>query len=314
LPKKRLDKPEDVVACLESTLPNINLELSTSKRKNPKPFDFGALMKAVNDHRDKHGTSKKEDFREDNLSRIPASRLRDVNADGTTNPPGPNWSLFKDPDNANGIVFAETEREANELRRRGIQEVTETKVFRRGASLATLPWPAPAAAAVAAAAAALPQDDGGLPPPGDTEVPLYDRPPPDEIFTPHEYIPRLREGGRGTDREKCIECFEVKVVCEEKDEVYSPIRLWDRKEYAKISTLNSRLLLYYFAKQNLSTGSAKETLENVKKVARKHAKETYGGDERYVSGNNLKYFEICLALYASSASMSTSGTSAGGSD
>ena len=99
-----------------------------------------------------------------------------------------------------------------------------------------------------------------------------------------------------TEQEKWIECFEVKVVCEEQDEVYSPIRLWDKKKYARISTLNSRLLQYYFAKQNLSTGSNKVTLENVKKVARKHATDTYGDDSRYVSGANLKYFEICLAL------------------
>ena len=83
-------------------------------------------------------------------------------------------------------------------------------------------------------------------------------------------------------------------VCEEKMRC---IRGTGRNEHAKMSTLSSRLLQYYFAKQNLSTGNGKETLENVKKAARKHANDTYGGDERYVSGNNLKYFEICLALY-----------------
>ncbi len=92
------------------------------------------------------------------------------------------------------------------------------------------------------------------------------------------------------------------MVCERLNDVYSPIRLWDKKEYAKISTLNSRLLQYYFAKQNLSTSNDKERLDNVKKVARKHAKETYGDNERYLSGDNLKYFDICLALYNSSVS------------
>ena len=48
----------------------------------------------------------------------------------------------------------------------------------RGASLATLPWPAPAAAA------ALPQDDDEFPLPDDAEIPLYERPPPDDDFTP----------------------------------------------------------------------------------------------------------------------------------
>ena len=70
-----MKKPDHVVTCLETTLPNVNLELS-QKKKNKKPFDFKALMKQVNDHRDKHGTSKKEDYREDALTRIPASLLR----------------------------------------------------------------------------------------------------------------------------------------------------------------------------------------------------------------------------------------------
>ena len=102
LERKLLKKPDDVVECLEKTLPcipRINLELSQSK-KNKTPYDFDALMKEVNDLRDKHGTSKKEDCRADILSRVPASLLRDMNADGTTNPPGPNWTVFMDTNNS----------------------------------------------------------------------------------------------------------------------------------------------------------------------------------------------------------------------
>mgnify|MGYP000588895255 CR=1 FL=1 len=158
-----------------------------------------------------------------------------------------------------GVEY-EQEEEPEALRRRqGIQEITEMRVFRRGASPVTLPWLAPAAAA--AAAAAPPQDDDEFPLPGDddAEISLYDRPPPDDDFTPYKYIPAIRTDDALTEREKWIECFEVKVVCEAKNEVYAPIRLWDRKEYAKISTLNSRLLQYYFAKKNLSTSNCKET-------------------------------------------------------
>ena len=187
-----------------------------------------------------------------------------------------------------GVEY-EQEEEPEALRRRqGIQEITEMRVFRRGASLATLPWPAPAAAA--AAAAAPPQDDDEFPLPDDddAEIPLYERPPPGGDFTPYKYIPAIRTDDALTEREKWIECFEVKVVCEAKNEVYAPIRLWDRKEYAKISTLNSRLLQYYFVKKNLSTSNSKETLKNVKMAARKHAADAYGGDSRYVSGKDLK--------------------------
>ena len=98
LERKLLKRPEDVVECLEKTLPRINLKLSQTK-SNKNPFDFDALMKEVNDLRDKHGTSKKEDCRADVLSRVPASLLCDTNADGTTNPPGPNWAVFIDKSN-----------------------------------------------------------------------------------------------------------------------------------------------------------------------------------------------------------------------
>ena len=45
-----------------------------------------------------------------------------------------------------------------------------------------------------------------------------------------------------------------------------------RKEHAKMSTLNSRLLQYYSAKQNPSTSSAKDALDNMKNTTRDHAK------------------------------------------
>ena len=211
-----------------------------------------------------------------------------------------------DPNNtAAAGIFAETDAEANEFRRRGFHEFKEMRVFRRGAAHSSFPWPMEETAAAppaAAAAAAAPQEEDEMPLPDELTVPLEERPPPESLFTPHQHVPVLRRNGGGTELEKWIECFEVKVVCERLNDVYSPIRLWDKKEYAKISTLNSRLLQYYFAKQNLSTSNGKETLDNVKKVARKHAKETYGDNERYLSGDNLKYFDICLALYNSSVS------------
>ena len=97
-----------------------------------------------------------------------------MNADGTTNPPGPNWTVFMDANNtAAGIIFAETEAEANEFRRRGFHEFREKRVFHRGAARSSFPWPAEQAAAAAAA------DDDEVPLPGDDEPeePLHERPP-----------------------------------------------------------------------------------------------------------------------------------------
>ena len=183
-------------------------------------------------------------------------------------------------------------------------------MFHRGAARSSFPWPAEPAPAAAAAAAAMPlpddDDDMPMPLPDDDELELHERPPPEGTITPHDYIPEIRKNGGGSEREKWIECFEEKVVCERMNFVYSPIRLWERKEYAKKSTLNVRLLQYYFAKQNLSTDDGNETQKNVKKVARDHAREKYGKDEKFLSGNgNLRYFEICLHLYEESSSTGT---------
>ena len=228
LERKLLKRPDDVVECLEKSLPRINLKLS-QKKSNKNPFDFDALMKEVNDLRDKHGTSKKEDCRADVLSRVPASLLRDTNADGTANPPGPNWAVFMDKNNiAAGIIYAETEAEANEFRRRGFHEFKEKRVFHRGAVRSSFPWPAEPAPAAAAAAAAMPlpddDDDNVMPLPDDDELELHERPPPEGTITPYDYIPEIRKNGGGSEREKWIECFEEKVVCERLKCVYSPTR------------------------------------------------------------------------------------------
>ena len=72
----------------------------------------------------------------------------------------------------------------------------------------------------------LPDDnDDVMPLPDDDELEeLHERPPPEEIHTPCDYIPEIRENGGGSEREKWIECFEEKVVCERLKCVYSPTR------------------------------------------------------------------------------------------
>ena len=82
--------------------------------------------------------------------------------------------------------------------------------------------------------------------------------------------------------------------------------------HAKNSTLNTRLLQYYFAKKGLTgnTGRDKENTRNAIKVAREDAKENYSEGGRFKSGNgNLMYmyFELCLHLYEESSG-STAGS------
>ena len=100
------------------------------------------------------------------------------------------------------------------------------------------------------------------------------------------------------------------MVCERLNEVYSPIRLWNKSSYSKLSSLNTRLLQYYFAKKGLSTGRDKENTRNAMKVARADARENYLKDEdgRFKSGNgNLMYFELCIHLYEESSRSSAGG-------
>ena len=62
--------------------------------------------------------------------------------------------------------------------------------------------------------------------------------------------------------------------------------------HAKNSTLNTRLLQYYFAKKGLTgnTGRDKENTRNAIKGAREDAKENYSEGGRFKSGNgNLTY-------------------------
>ena len=101
-------------------------------------------------------------------------------------------------------------------------------MFHRGAARSSFPWPAEPAPAAAAAAAAMPlpdDNDDVMPLPDDDELEeLHEKPPPEEIHTPHDYIPEIRENGGESEREKWIECFEEKVVCERLKCVYSPTR------------------------------------------------------------------------------------------
>ena len=83
-------------------------------------------------------------------------------------------------------------------------------------------------------------------------------------------------------------------VCEGKYGVCSPVRLRNtcRSTYSrrKMSTLNSRLLQYYFAKQDLSTSSGKGTLDNVKRAEETMPRILMGTMQRHmhVSRKNMK--------------------------
>lgn len=157
---------------------------------------------------------------------------------------------------------------------------------------ATFAFP-PAEAAAAAAAAPAGPPEAEIP-----EVPYYLQSAPATHWFPRDYVPVVHKNGAKTDREKWIEYFEEKVVCDHLETVYSPMRLCDKSKYSKDSNMNSRLLQYYVAKNNLDAPpGGKDTLANIKAVGRQHAKNKYYGQQEHMKGENLMYFEICLLLY-----------------
>ena len=286
--KALLTKADDVVTLLEKRFPGINLQPSVKKKDAKNAIDFSLLMKQVNDLRDKHGTSIEEDYREDALSRVPASLFQQ--AASATNSAA-TWHTFMDPANPAELLYAETDEQADALRARGFHEFTQKRLFGAATAASSLPWPASADAPEDAAAAAAAAPAAARAAAAET-VPLHERPPPDTLSMPDK-IPKIRK--EGGPRE-WIECFEEKVVDEKHKKVYSPIRLWDKSEWSNDSTLNSRLLQYYFAKKGL-TVSGSLNLTAVKSAARSHAKNEYGENDTYMKGGNLQYFEICLAIY-----------------
>lgn len=90
-----LRDPDAVVKCLERAVPDVEYSFSGSKKKKKNTFDFGGMVKEVNNLRDRHGTSKMEDYREDALKRIPKHLLRDpADKEGDTNE-GPVLGWFR---------------------------------------------------------------------------------------------------------------------------------------------------------------------------------------------------------------------------
>ena len=95
--------------------------------------------------------------------------------------------------------------------------------------------------------------------------PLHEQEPPAALWQPNGYVPKIRKEGGGSNRAKYVEYFEEKVVCEETEQVYSPMRRWDKSKFSKDSTFNSRLLQYYVAKMIFVSPVAKTVLTILKK-------------------------------------------------
>lgn len=289
-----LRNADDIVRCLERAVPAVEFSFSGSKKKKKNTFDFDTMVKEVNNLRDRHGTSKMEDYREDALKRIPKHLLRDPADSGGGANEGPvrGWFAFFDPNNPTRLIYAKTEARAEELRQKNYHEFTEELCYNNDPSASFPPagdLPAAAAAAAAPAIAAPAAEDPG--------PSLYEKEPPAALWQPNGYVPKIRKEGGGSQRAKYIEYFEEKVICEDVEQVYSPMRRWDKSNFTKDSNFNSRLLQYYVAKNNLRTPDGKDTLDNIKKVGRAHAQNKYGRADKFTRGGQLLYFEICLSLY-----------------
>jgi hypothetical protein len=256
--------------------------------------DFDAVVKSLNDRRDKYDTSIDEDYRQDVLAKIPVAALSSLA--GPQQPPGagPNasWRFFYDEEarRATGradLLMVETEEQAEAMRSRGYTEMPSLGVYGRNTSLDDLPFPEPAVP-VAAAAAAPPV------------LPPHEQPPPPENEPPQmpmaNKVPKLRRYGGGTDRDKYVECFEVKVVDEEEGKVWSPIRRWNKNAFAKDNgVFNSRLLAYYAVKKNLPT--ADNNLGSLKTAARHHSEIVERKEQMKQEKKTFAWFDVCLELH-----------------
>ena len=84
------------------------------------------------------------------------------------------------------------------------------------------------------------------------------------------YVPKIRKEGGGSNRAKYIEYFEEKVVCEEREQVYSPMTRWDKSKFSKDCNFNSRLLQHHVAKNDLRAPGGRDSLNKIKKVPAGH--------------------------------------------
>jgi hypothetical protein len=183
----------------------------------------------------------------------------------------------------------EEEEHAEEMRSRGFAEVTERMIYGRNTNIGDLPHPVvpPSAQADAAAAAASATARPALP--------LYQQHPPINLKVPSS-IPTLRKGGPGDNRAKIVECFELKVVDEAENTVYSPMRLWrDFKD--DTGSFNSRCRAYYTIKKNIPMESSdRNNLSKLKSAASKHSSIKAKKAEL---GKKFCFFDVCCDLYQS---------------
>ena len=128
------------------------------------------------------------------------------------------------------------------------------------------------------------------------EIPLHQvAPPQGAVEALPTRMPPLHTGDAST-MEKVIECFEVKVVDEESNCIWHPIRMWsqnskERKNlgYRDGSNLNNRLAAYYAIKCGKTEVSALQGMSFSKLVQ----------TGRTSKDGNGTFFDACIALYAS---------------
>mmetsp|Transcript_15582 Transcript_15582/g.33690 ORF Transcript_15582/g.33690 Transcript_15582/m.33690 type:complete len:226 (-) Transcript_15582:74-751(-) len=191
------------------------------------------------------------------------------------------WHHFYDPmvlrnTGTVELVVVETQGQADIMRDRGYVEMPPRFVYSRHSSIEELPRPL-----------ALP-----------SETPLHLQPPPPdtEPAAIPSKVPKLRKEGPGDNRDKLIECFEVKVVDEEEGTVYSPMRRWKELNTTAVSrAFSSRLRGYYAVKMNLLLGETR--LSELAKAASDHPDILAKKEHMKSSNQKFSFFEVCCDLY-----------------
>jgi hypothetical protein len=274
----------------KALFPDVPLDPSVARRG--KYIDFSSFVKSVNDHRDKHGSSVEADYREENMSKLPFAVAPTRNQ--SANQPNAAWHHFYDPEvfRSTGVInliIVETDEQAETLRSRRFVEMPSRTVHGRHSSDSDLPHPLPPPSAMPTEAA-----------PAVPVLPLHQQPPPPENEPPKLplKVPELRKEGPGNNRDKLIECFEVKVVDEKNGCVYSPMRRWANfNTTSESGVYNSRLRGYYAVKKNLVPGETKIAV--LKKAASNHSEILAKKQELKDAKQKFSFFRVCLELYQS---------------
>ena len=142
-----------------------------------------------------------------------------------------------------------------------------------------------------------------------SKIPLYQRPAPTTITLPSNgKVPCLTKGDvtasgkRMTVAQKIVQVFEEKVIDEESNTVYSPLKLWTHMARKKVGLKDSNFTVrcncYYAIRKLMSDLDPADVTDTVCSLKRKAIAATEKERRRSTAhGQTFQWFEACLEIY-----------------